>query len=163
MLDQPTPLIHMMSNVIRPARDKHFAFTYDDAMAETVIRGRCPDSTFVCTAKCTGRRLMFTPAGATVVPRLGSEVYGAVWEVDDAGLAKLDASMDAFGIRQRRCAFARTSENRLMLADIYALSSPSSGRADPTLVLRVAELGDRLGFPANYTNQVRRWLGASIH
>lgn len=163
MPDHPVPLLHLIGNVIRPAQGRHYVLTFDDAMDEAVIRARCPDPKFVCTAKCTARRLVFTPDGATVVPRLGTEVHGTVWELDAAALTQLDASMDAFRIRQRRCAFARTADQRLMLTDIYALRNPSSGRADPTLVLSVAELGVRLGFPAPYTKQIRGWLDASVH
>lgn len=163
MLDQPAPLIHMMGDVIRPAPGRQFVFAYDDAMDETVMQGRCPEPKFVGTAKCTGRRLVFTADGATVITRLGSEVHGTVWEMDAAALVQLDASMDAFRSRQRRCAFARTGEGRLMLTDIYALRNPNSGQPNPALVLRVAALGVRLGFPATYTKQIRGWLGASIH
>ncbi|MDP2332158.1 MAG: gamma-glutamylcyclotransferase family protein [Reyranella sp.] len=163
MLDQPNPLLHIVGEVIRPERGRHMVFTYDEAMDDGVVRARCPDPKFVCTARCTGRRIIFGPTGASVIHALGREVYGAVWEVDAAGLAGLDASMGAPGVKERRGAFVRTSEGRLLVTDIYALTNPELGEPDPALVLRIAELGGRLGFPIGYKEQIRGWLGASIH
>jgi gamma-glutamylcyclotransferase (GGCT)/AIG2-like uncharacterized protein YtfP len=154
-------LIHI-AGVIRPAPDHQFVFLFDERMTEPVVRARFPDVKFVGTGKCTGRRLLFTRDGPTVIPRLGAQVHGTVWEMDVAALTELDATMVASGIRQRRSVFARMTEG-LMLADIYTLRNPDPGDPDPALVLRVAELAVGLGFPGSYVKQIRSWLGASIH
>ncbi|HZQ01347.1 MAG TPA: hypothetical protein VFB13_17510 [Reyranella sp.] len=163
MVDQPNPLLHVMGDVIRPERGRHMLFIYDEAMDDAVVRARYPDPKFVCTARCTGRRIIFGPVGASVVHALGREVYGAVWDIDATALTKLDADQGSPGIKERRGAFARTSKGQLLVTEIYALKNPELGETDPALVLRVAELGRRLGFPDEYTKQIRNWLGAPIH
>lgn len=162
MFEQPTPLIHMMSPMVRPEPGRHFVLAYDETMDETVVRARSPDVKFITAARCTGRRLVFARGGATTMSRLGAEIYGVVWSVSVAGLTALDTNMDARGVRERRSAFARTADG-LMLVDTYAIRNPEPGQPDPVLVLRVAELAGRFGFPVSYTNQIKSWLGASVH
>ena len=72
-------------------------FAYGSNLHQRQFARRCPGSQAVGRARLVGYRLAFTRYStkrkggvADVVPEPESEVWGALYEVDDAGLAALD-------------------------------------------------------------------------
>src|SRR5258708_5351431 len=70
MPDQTTPLAHVVAQMVRPRPAHRLLFAYDELMAESVIRQRCPDPVFICTARLTSRRFIVNSDDlASIVPR----------------------------------------------------------------------------------------------
>jgi gamma-glutamylcyclotransferase (GGCT)/AIG2-like uncharacterized protein YtfP len=72
-------------------------FAYGSNMADAVMAEKCPGYRFLGVARLPDHRLMFnrrsvrTGTGvADVAPSDGAEVWGALYEIDDACLASLD-------------------------------------------------------------------------
>ena len=72
-------------------------FAYGSNLSFRQFRRRCPGATVVGRARLPGYRLAFTRYStkrkggvADIVPQPDAEVWGALYEIDDAGLAVLD-------------------------------------------------------------------------
>ena len=72
-------------------------FAYGSNLDLRQMRRRCPGSTVVGRARLPDYRLGFTRYAtkrkggvADIVPEPGAEVWGALYDVDDAGMASLD-------------------------------------------------------------------------
>lgn len=72
-------------------------FAYGSNMSQDQIRARCPSHKFICAAELPGYKLAFTRYSskrecgvADIVPAPGQSVWGALFEVNDEDLAKLD-------------------------------------------------------------------------
>ncbi len=72
-------------------------FAYGSNLSIRQMRRRCPGSEVVGRARLPGYRLGFTRYAtkrkggvADIVPEPGAEVWGALYTVDDAGMASLD-------------------------------------------------------------------------
>ena len=58
MSDQTQPLAHVVAQMIRPRPGHRLLFSYDELLDQSVIRERCPDPVFICTARLMSRRLI---------------------------------------------------------------------------------------------------------
>lgn len=74
-------------------------FAYGSNMDWDQIHERCPSARFVCTAKAVGYRLAFTRfstkrqcGAADIVQSDRDEVWGAVFQIDETDIRKLDES-----------------------------------------------------------------------
>ena len=98
-----------------------FYFTYGSNLVWTQMCNRCPSARFLCAAKLTDHRLAFTGKSiarncgvADVIDGLGSDVWGVVYQIDEADLGPLDHS-EGYSPGRRRNAYKR--EKRRVLAD----------------------------------------------
>ena len=84
MPDQTTPLANVVAQLIWPRPGHRLLFVFYEMMDQSVIRERCPDPIFICTARLTSRRFIVNSDGlASIVPRRDYMVHGIVWEVHD--------------------------------------------------------------------------------
>lgn len=162
MIDHFPSLAHMMTPTVRPELGARFVFAYDQWMDKGTFAALCPGPKFVCVARATGRKLAFTEDGPTLIQQLGSVSFGVIWEVRESVAAELDRRPQVLDRRERRSLFAR-SEDRLIPTDYYPVRGTCASNPDPADVLRIAELGRSQGFPLAYLNEVRRWIGQTIH
>jgi len=72
-------------------------FAYGSNMDWSQMRERCPSARFVCVAKLKDHRLAFTRKSekrgcgvSDVIPDLGHDVWGIVYEIDLRDLGRLD-------------------------------------------------------------------------
>ena len=76
--------------------DKQLYFAYGSNLDPEQMKERCPDSQFLCVAYLPNYKLVFNTApldygpAADMVFKPNSKVWGAVFLVSDADLAKLD-------------------------------------------------------------------------
>jgi len=73
-------------------------FAYASNMNWDQMRERCPSTRFVCVAKLKDNRLAFTRYSefrkggvADVIPQVGQEVWGVVYEIYEQDIGRLDA------------------------------------------------------------------------
>ncbi len=74
-------------------------FAYGSNMQFDQMRERCPSVRFVCATRLADYRLAFTRfsknrqcGAADIVPRIGAEVWGAVFQIDETDIGGLDKS-----------------------------------------------------------------------
>src|SRR5258707_13148969 len=102
--------------MIRPQPGHRLLFAYDELMTESVIRERCPDPVFICTARLTSRRFIVNSDGlASIVPRRDFTVHGVVWEVHDIALTCLSLQLGVPSVYDRFGAFARDPAGQLII------------------------------------------------
>ncbi len=72
-------------------------FAYGSNLTQRQLLRRCPGSSVICRARLPGYRLAFTRYStkrkggvADVVAEPGSEVWGVLYDIDDAGMEALD-------------------------------------------------------------------------
>lgn len=96
-------------------------FAYGSNLDWTQMRRRCPSAQFVCIAKLPDHKLAFTRKSkdrgcgvADVVPEQNAEVWGAVFEINERDIGRLDRSE---GFSPGRVQNSYTREERHVFSD----------------------------------------------
>ena len=103
-------------------------FAYGSNMDCAQMRDRCPSARFVCTAKLVNHRLAFTRTSinrncgvADALQEEGSDMWGVVYEIDDAELPRLDQleGVNSGSYVRRNEQHLLTFDDRAITASIY--------------------------------------------
>jgi hypothetical protein len=82
-----------VAQMIRPKGGCRLLFVYDNLMDADVMAERVPDPEFICTARMESRRFLVNTDGiASITPRIGFEVHGVIWQVEEIGVTCLDCN-----------------------------------------------------------------------
>jgi len=145
-------------------------FAYGSNLDPTQMRVRCPQARDMARARLDGYRLCFprwsairASALASLEPARGEAVWGVLYELDAAGIARLDACE---GYRDDRAvtdnAHTRATvmvglgDGRLVEAETY-LATPSSDPGMPSseYLAYLLQLADARDLPADYREKLR--------
>ncbi len=117
--------------------------------AERLGLGTVPDYAFGIAAGGFG----------TIRPAPGSVVRGVLWRLEPADLASLDEFEGvAAGFYRKGVLPVVTESGRTVEAMFYSPSDDRPGTAAPGYLERILEVGEELGFPADYLEELRQWL-----
>jgi len=130
MTAQMTPLVHIMAPLLTPQPGYRYIFTYDILMHEDRMQGRCPDAWFVTTAHLLSRRWIVNPDGIpTIERRVGSVVYGVIWEISEETQVQLEIELGVPDRADRFGAFARGPRGEMIATEYYASPDHRHGTA----------------------------------
>jgi hypothetical protein len=161
MTDLALPL--HIAEMVRPNPAHKLVFVADHLMNDATMARYCPSARSIVSASARNRTLTFGREGASLLRQVGRTAYGILFELAEADLAALDAHLGHGRLRDRRSAYVMASDGRLAPALVYVARDERRGPAQPHTVLRIAELGRRLGFPRAYLDEIRAALGGTIH
>lgn len=164
MSAQNTPLIFCMGEMIRPRASHVMVFAFDDLMSAIAVSQPCPRARFVCVARMTRRKLAFTESDIpTLIPDHRHEVYGVVWEVEEASLPALDLTMGCPSVRRRKGAIVRSPDDQMICVAHYLSREKKCDTPTEQVVLRLVETARRQGLPRTYVRELVAQIGHSIH
>lgn len=133
-------------------------FAYGSNMSRMLMGRRCPTAVALGTARLAGWRFIIMGEGyASVVPSLGSDVYGVLWRLKPRDLAALNAyeSLDS-GLYRRRM-LAVTYDGGRAPALVYLARDRSEGRPKPGYQDIVVAAAREWGLPEAYVRALERW------
>jgi gamma-glutamylcyclotransferase (GGCT)/AIG2-like uncharacterized protein YtfP len=136
-------------------------FAYGSNMDRGAMAERCPDAVALGAARLEHHRFFVARAGyASVEPRRGAAVHGALWRVSARDLVALDAYENVAGGLYRRAILPVRHGNARRRAIVYLARDARPGRALPgyqeSSVLRPAR---DWGFPCAYLDELAGWAG----
>jgi gamma-glutamylcyclotransferase (GGCT)/AIG2-like uncharacterized protein YtfP len=139
-------------------------FAYGSNMAPSVVTAWSGAHALVGPARLEGFRLEFrrrsvrwSAGAADVVERPGETVWGALYEIPAAGMARLDEKESAgTGYRRRRVAVIGPGGRRCE-AVVYEVidKSPAELAPAPEYLALILEAAHELGLPERYVRSVR--------
>ena len=138
---------------------KPLYFAYGSNMSVRDMRTRCPGGRLCCTAALEGFGFRINRFGyATVVPRPGGTVFGALWRLTARDLRALDAYegvdegyyvQDRFEVRLRVGGTAR--------ALVYVATNAVPGAPRRVYMRDIVEAARTLQLPAPYLRELAGW------
>jgi gamma-glutamylcyclotransferase (GGCT)/AIG2-like uncharacterized protein YtfP len=139
-------------------------FAYGSNMSADVMDRLCPGHRFLGAAQLPGHRLAFTRRSirtgtgvADAVPAEGHALWGALYEVDAAGLAALDEKEGNGWAYQRKQVRVRLGpEERELDAYAYAVIAPQPEEIGPArrYLLGLLDAGRERGLPEDYVAEL---------
>jgi gamma-glutamylcyclotransferase len=139
-------------------------FAYGSNMDCAQMRERCPSARFVCTAKLANHRLAFTRRSinrncgvADAIQDEGSDVWGVIYEIEDADLPRLDQleGVNSGSYVRRNGQHLVTSDDRSIVASIYFANPQSNPPLPNTEYKRLIVSGARFwSLPTAYINEL---------
>jgi gamma-glutamylcyclotransferase (GGCT)/AIG2-like uncharacterized protein YtfP len=134
-------------------------FAYGSNMSVRDMRARCPGGRLCGTAALEGFRFQINRHGyATVVPRRGGTVFGALWRLTPRDLRALDAYEgvdEGYYVKDRLD--VRLPEGGTACAVIYVATNASPGTPRRGYIRDIIEAARRLRFPAPYMRELAGW------
>jgi len=134
-------------------------FAYGSNMSHALMRRRCNGAAPIGPARLDGWRYLITRDGyASIVPRAGSVVHGALWRLTPRDLAALNSyeSLDS-GLYRRRMLSVRHGDKRVP-ALTFVGRSAQPGRPHPRYQENIVIPAARAwGLPENYLAELARW------
>jgi gamma-glutamylcyclotransferase (GGCT)/AIG2-like uncharacterized protein YtfP len=113
-------------------------FAYGSHMARAEIESFCPDARFLGRARLDGYRLEFRRrsirwggGAADIVPAPGESVWGALYELPDGALERLDAKEGA-GFAYRRRDVRVSCGDEIVAATAYEVIDKEAEQVEPT-------------------------------
>ena len=134
-------------------------FAYGSNLEVDAMRERCPSARPLERAILPDWEFRINERGfATVVPVPGKTVYGALWELDSAAEAALDAyeAIDEGLYRKVTHPVVVAGQAREVL--VYLATHSRPGRPHPGYLEGILEAARCWGFPAEYLGELRSWL-----
>jgi gamma-glutamylcyclotransferase len=139
-------------------------FAYGSNMDCAQMRDRCPSARFVCTAKLARHRLAFTRRSinrncgvADAVQEEGSDVWGVIYQIEDADLPRLDQleGVNSGSYVRRDEQHLVTSDNRGIVASIYFANPQPNPPLPNAEYKRLIVSGARFrNLPTEYINEL---------
>ena len=141
-------------------------FAYGSNLAASEMRAWCPEARFAGVARLPDHRLALTRrsirwgGGAVdIVPAGGEEVWGALYEVADGALDRLDEK-EGQGWAYRRVEVVVECDGRRVAADAYEViaKEPQDVPATAEYTALLVDAARERGLPAAYVGRLLRWL-----
>jgi gamma-glutamylcyclotransferase len=139
-------------------------FAYGSNMSEGVMDRLCPGHRFLGAAQLPGHRLAFTRRSirsgtgvADAVPADGQTLWGALYEIDAAGLTALDEKEGNGWAYQRREVRVRWGVDEHELdAYAYAVIAPDQDEIRPArpYLVGLLDAGRERGLPEDYVAEL---------
>ena len=139
-------------------------YAYGSNMDAAALRSRCPSASILATARLPGHRFALMGNGyATLRRGPGAEVHGALYDIDAADFAALDAYEDvAGGLYVRTAVTVRRPDGAARRALVYLGCDPATGRSiHPGYVEGIVAAARALGLPALYVASLESFLPGS--
>jgi gamma-glutamylcyclotransferase len=141
-------------------------FSYGSNLAASEMQAWCPEARFAGVARLLDHRLemrrrsiRWGGGAADLVAAAGEEVWGALYEVPDGTLERLDAK-EGQGWAYRRVGVEVEHAGRRLAAEAYEVVEPEPVEVPPNpdyAALLVRGARER-GLPENYVERLLRWL-----
>jgi gamma-glutamylcyclotransferase (GGCT)/AIG2-like uncharacterized protein YtfP len=141
-------------------------FSYGSNLAASEMAAWCPEARFAGVARLPDHRLelrrrsiRWGGGAADVVAAPGEEVWGALYEVPDGTLERLDAK-EGQGWAYRRVRVEVEHAGRRVAAEAYEVVEPEPAEVSPNpeyAALLVRGARER-GLPEDYVARLLRWL-----
>jgi gamma-glutamylcyclotransferase (GGCT)/AIG2-like uncharacterized protein YtfP len=141
-------------------------FAYGTNLASSQMEAWCPRARFVGAARLPDHRLALSRrsirwrGGAVdIVPAGGDEVWGALYELPDGTLDRLDAK-EGEGWAYRRVPIRVERDGCTVDAEAYEVIDKEPGEVPPTpeYAALVVEGARERGLPEGYVERLLRWL-----
>jgi gamma-glutamylcyclotransferase len=141
-------------------------FAYGSNLAASEMRAWCPEARFAGLARLRDHRLALTRrsirwgGGAVdIVPAGGEEVWGALYEVADGALDRLDEK-EGQGWAYRRVGVMVERDGDRVSADAYEVISKEPAEVPPTpeYAALLVDAARERGLPDPYVERLLRWL-----
>jgi hypothetical protein len=134
-------------------------FAYGANMSHAVMRKRAPLATPVGVATLADYRFLITADGyASVAPRRGDEVHGALWRLTPRDLITLAAWENIAGGLYRAKMLPVRYGSRRSIALVYLARPRPLGRAKTGYMELVIEAALEWRLPELYIDALRGWL-----
>jgi hypothetical protein len=147
-----------VAQMIRPKVGCRLLFVYDDLMDADVMAERVPDPEFICTARMESRRFLINTDGiASITPRMGFEVHGVIWQVEEIGVTCLSLQLGVPSVYDRFSAFARDPAGQLIISEFYATRNRQLGSAHPSYLAVIVDAARKWSFPECYIEELQGW------
>ncbi len=135
-------------------------FAYGSNTDPEQMRERCPGAKMLPTAELPGYRWIINTDGyATVIPAPGETVYGVLWDLQVAHLAKLDlyeAVPQGLYWREEISVVTRDTQE-VVPCLIYFARSQQEGRPVPDYMEHILRCARDFGFPESYIHQLAQF------
>lgn len=135
-------------------------FAYGSNLDARQLEGRCPSSRGLFRARLAHHRLDFTyfssrwvGGAADVLPHSHGEVWGAVYELDETDLARLDRFERGYD-RVRLAVLDDEAREHLVVS--YTVREKRSFRPTDIYLERMLRGGERWALPEEYLDALRR-------
>ena len=138
-------------------------FAYGSNMSRLLMQRRCPEARAIGTGVLQGWRFVVTVDGyASIVPRPGEAVHGALWQLGPRDLAAINAyeSLDS-GLYVRRMLPVRY-DRRQVRALVYVGRRRGEGRPRPGYMAVVEDAAREWQLPEGYVQTLRRWAPSGL-
>jgi gamma-glutamylcyclotransferase len=141
-------------------------FAYGSNLASSEMEAWCPEARFAGVARLLGHRLALLRrsirwgGGAVdIVPAPGEEVWGALYELPNGALDRLDAK-EGEGWAYRRTDVEVEHDGRRLAAAAYEVieKEPDEVPATPEYVAVILQGARERGLPEEYVARLLRWL-----
>src|SRR5258708_2150391 len=121
-----------VAQMIRPKVGCRLLFVYDDLMDDEVMAERVPNPEFICTARMESRRFLVNRDGiASITPRIGFEVHGVIWQVEEIGVTCLDLQLGVPGGVDRFGGLNPNRAGRVIVREVYLFPQREAEAAHP--------------------------------
>jgi hypothetical protein len=145
-------------------------FAHGSNLDRPQMHGRCPTARYITIARLPGYRVCFprwsnvrASAIASIEPARAEAVWGALYEVDEAGLARLDIAEGCFPDREAADNASNRATVRIerpdggsMEAVVHiANAGPNPRRPSAGYLLVLVRAAQSLGMPEDFIKQLR--------
>ena len=135
----------------------NYYFAYGSNMDETQMQERCPSAKLLGVAVLDNYELAFTIYSpkrecgcADIVRKNGSTVYGLLYQLDDADLARLD-TFEGCPIHYQRISVPIMLDGKKMTAETYEVVTKQPGQIPSGHYLGLLRAAaEKYGFPKEY-------------
>jgi gamma-glutamylcyclotransferase (GGCT)/AIG2-like uncharacterized protein YtfP len=141
---------------------RHLYFAYASNMEPRRFRRLCPGGTAVGPARLPGHRLAFSRysrqrrgGSADVVPDPASDVWGALYEVDDGDLAAMDRSEGVPAAYRREDVTVVDEQGRERPAVTYVANRTGEFAPHPNYLRVIIQGAEARGLPDDYIQSLK--------
>ena len=139
--------------------DPSLYFAYGINMSREDMARRCPGASIVGVATLRDYRFLITDrGGASVIPFLGSVVFGVLWSIGETDLAALD-HYEGVPDSYLRWNMDVLVDGDPVTAEIYTATSVKEGRPWPMYLERIVGAAREVGMPEGYVRELMGWGG----
>jgi len=137
-------------------------FAYGSNLSRALMRARCPSAKEIGTAVLDDHRFVITADGyASITPRRGAVVHGALWRLTSRDLAALNAYENIASGLYRVWVLPVRVAGRRVTALVYIARSRAHGRPKPAYLDLIIAAARDWRLPENYVEQLARWNAVS--
>jgi len=138
----------------------NYYFAYGSNIDAKQMSTRCPDARFVSVGCLKEFDFLINERGvASVIPQVGSLVYGVVWEVSTQDTESLDQYE---GIRQgiysKQHNLPIKTEFGEISGFVYIANNQFSGKPRPRYLEKIIDNAGVLGFDFKYVQRLKTWI-----
>jgi gamma-glutamylcyclotransferase (GGCT)/AIG2-like uncharacterized protein YtfP len=138
-------------------------FAYGSNMDPEQMQERCPSAKFQTVVELPDYKFQVNSRGvATVVPARETRVFGALWELSEDDVVRLDECQGMLaGFYHKESVSVRTVSGQEVEAFTYIATDDTLGEPDEAYLDRVTRAAAHHGLPAQYVEHLRSWLAAN--